>query len=280
MNHNKIFTFNDLKIKLINAQKKNIDFCTQYFDGYIKHQVDEDSLFDWTIQINNSSDRTREDWKTDEKNKCIKVFCHKDNSTFIMRIIRSLKILEDIKSNKLIFKGSCIVAKDGFGVVVMGPRRSGKTSLILSYLLKENDQSAFISNSIISLAKINNHYQAFGYPMAIGIRSYVIDSLINKGNVEFQQLLPIIDDKHQREDKRYYLNPYSLKKYLNGRVLTSAPVKAIVILKNIPSNETIEIKKLTSDEVKILLKRYQSKYFNKNNGSWYNLFSVDTKHQQ
>lgn len=271
----KFLDFDSVKIKLISNSKETINFCTDYFQSYAELDNEGNHGYDWTISDSSTESTAKNFWEVNEESKVVKVSSKNDDSRFAVRVLRSLVMLEDISHGKVMFKGASFINKDGKGVVLMGDKRVGKTSIVLSYMLKNDPQAKFITNSHVSLNLDNGKPYAYGYPMSMGIRLRVLESIQRRGNKTLDPLITHLKDNMKPgEENRYYLDPSVLSEYFQNRIVGKTQVNSIILVKSIPSSVNSTIRKMSIEESEKLFKEYQLKYYNLRN-SCYNLFQAD-----
>jgi len=278
---NKIWTltFNNIKILLDSIEFKKYEFCRKYFLAY-SSAIKQAPARTWVVKESDNIKKARKPWKINATKRVVTISKKNDVGLFLMRVIRSLVILEDINNGKIIFKGSCI-NKNGEGFAIIGPRRSGKTSIITSLLLR-NTSIEFLSNSIFAIKKTATNALVFGYPMAMGLRKKVIHSLFNKGNVEFKRILNKLAETIKRDDDdRYYITPPQFKQYFGNKILNLTRLKYIIILRSIPSNSSANIKKISKKTAYETLQKYAIQpcvnNVNQRCSPWYKLFRAQDK---
>ena len=275
----KFLAFDSVKVKLVSNSKNTIDFCTDYFQSYAQFDDQNTQKCDWTVIDNVSEITVRPFWNVDEKNKEINVTSKDHDSRFAMRVLRSLVMLEDISHGMVMFKGASFINRNGNGIVLMGDKRVGKTSIILSYVLKNDPQARFITNSHVALNFESGRPCAHGYPMSMGIRLGVLESMQRRGNNNIDPLIyHLKNNMDPGESNRYYLDPNILREYFQNRIIGKALVNSIILIKSIPSYSSSTIKSMVVEDAVNLFQEYQLKYYNLNN-SWYNLFTVDSDTQ-
>ncbi len=267
------YTFDSVKINLISNDPQTMDFCNEYFELY--SQIDTATQDrDWTVAQRVDLSAQTHYWEADEKNKMVTVFGKDYDSKLTMRIIRSLVMLEDINIGKVMFKGGAFVNKDGQGIALMGEKRSGKTSLLMGYMLRNDQTARFVTNSHVALSLEGEHVCAYGYPISVGVRLNVLEGMQKRGN---ERVTPVIDDLKSNlqpgGENRYYIEPMRLAKYLNGRIASKTELNKIILVKSVSANTFSNIRKLTIDEVEDYFRNYYIKHL-KSDG-WHKLYKVD-----
>ncbi len=271
------YTFDSTKINLISSCGETVEFCNEYFELYA--QIDEVTQeCDWTVVEHIGSSTEGHPWKVDEASKLVTIQGNESDSRLTMRIVRSLVMLEDINNGKVMFKGGAFTNKDGQGIAIMGEKRSGKTSFLLGYMLRNDSQARFVTNSHVALGFENDQVYAYGYPMSVGVRLNVLEAMKKRGN---DKITPIIDDLRSNlqpgGENRYYIDPDKLSQYLSGRIASKTHLDKIIIVRSVPPNSFSGIKKLNIDEVEVYLKSYYLKHLQSD--GWYRLYDVDASQQ-
>lgn len=275
----KFLTFDSVKVRLISSSKETVAFCTDYFQPYVQVGNYDNRSYDWTISDIANESTTSNFWAVDEKNKEIIISSKNHDSRFATRVLRSLVMLEDISHGKVMFKGASFINRNGNGIVLMGDKRVGKTSIILSYMLKNDPQAKFITNSHVALNLESGRPYAHGYPMSVGIRLGVLESMQRKGNKNIDSLIYHLKNNMKPGEKnRYYLDPNILSKFFQNRITGKVLVNSIILIKSIPSYSSSAIRSMSIEDAENFFKEYQLKYYNLKN-SRYNLFKVDSDTQ-
>lgn len=273
-------TFDSVKIRLTSDSKETVDFCADYFESYA--QIDNRIIqeYDWTVSEQIDESIKSNSWNVDETNKEIVISGRSFDKRFTMRVLRSLVMLEDISHGKVMFRGSSFVNKNGKGIVLMGEKRAGKTSIILNYMLKNDPQARFVTNSQVALNLEMGKLYAYGYPMSVGVRLKVLESMQKRGNKNISPLIYDLKNNMQPgEENRYYLDPSRLRMYFQNRIANKAQVDAIILVKSIPTRSSSTIRELSIRKVENFFKEYYIRHYNRESGGWYNLFKVDMDKQ-
>lgn len=273
--------FGNLEVTLESKSRELLDFCTDYFKNYSTKGDTASKNKPWWKVIDEPSEANTENcWTVDEQERVVTLSGPKHDPRFAMRIVRSLCMLEDISHGGVMFKGAGLVNKNERGVVLMGAKRAGKTSILLSNMLENDNQSRFISNSQITLSVQGEHAVATGYPMSMGVRLNILDSMRKMGN---RNVEPLISELKQAmvpgDQNRYYLDPGVLRRIFRDRVQGTTNIDAIVVVKSIPTKESSTLKEIPLEDLEKYLLEYHSRYYNRDGSGWYNLFEVDKNKQ-
>lgn len=272
-----VLVFDSVKVCLATDNDEVTAFCEDYFETYAEkgdRGTKRDS--EWTIveEVDDSKKEERS-WFVDEKGKKIIISAAKSDKRFVMRVIRSLVMLEDMACGGIMFKGAAFINRNGKGIVLMGAKRAGKTSAVLSYMLENYPQSRFITNSHVSLALEDGLPVARGYPMSVGVRINVLEAIQRRGNDNIKPLVNMLrGDMEPGDDNRYYLDPNVLRKIFQNRIKDKTRVEAVVLVKSTSTKSSSSIRKLSVEEVEQFLREYHERYLNRENSGWFELFQV------
>lgn len=273
--------FGNLKIALESENRGLLDFCTDYFTDYsINRSPVSKDYTEWKVIDRPSKVITENSWSVDEEKRIVTLSGPKHDPRFAMRIVRSLCMLEDVSHGGVMFKGAGLVNKNEKGVVLMGAKRAGKTSILLSNMLENDKSSKFVSNSQITLSLQGEHPVATGYPMSMGVRLNILESMQKLGNRNVEPLISELKQTMMPGDQnRYYLDPGVLRRIFQNRVQGTTNLDAIVVVKSIPTRESSTLKEIPQEDLEKYLLEYHSRYYNRDGSGWYNLFEVDKNRQ-
>ncbi len=271
------YSFDSTKINLISANRETLEFCNEYFELYARVDALTQGC-DWTVRELLDPSAQEHYWEVDESSKLVTIRGNESNSRLTMRIARSLVMLEDINSGKVMFKGGAFKNKDGQGIALMGEKRSGKTSFLLGYMLSNDHVSRFITNSHVAVGFEDDQVFAYGYPMSVGVRLNVLEAMQKRGN---DGVIPIIDDLKRNlqpgEENRYYIDPDRLSNHFGGRIACKTRLDKIILVKSVSADSFSGIKKLTASDIESYFKNYYLRHI-KSDG-WYKLFDAEVKQQ-
>lgn len=270
------FGFASANIELKSEQENVHNLCKSYFETYAQINSELRTKPDWTIVDETSNDVIENTWQVDGVNKNIYLTRKADSERFVMRIVRSLSILEDIDHGIGIFKGASFINRNGKGVVLLGEKRAGKTSLALTYMLQNLDGARFITNSHVGFGLKDGIIHSYGYPMAVGVRLNVLEAIQRRGGKNLGRLLSDIKSNLSvGEENRYYLEPDFLRTHFQNNIAPCAPVDAIVILRSIPSRTQSHIEHADYASLENFFREYHIRHQNLKNSGWYSLFETD-----
>lgn len=164
------------------------------------------------------------------------------------------------RSNYSYFHAAC-VEKNSSGIVIIGERNSGKTT-ILNYLLQSGFN--FVSNSHLALKKENNDLIAVGSPSRVGIRLGTLSSVLNPNikqaimeKTEFADKFLYVSDFnfHLYSQKKFNIKVNELQDIYNIKLINKVKVSFIIIPLYFPELEHIRIIELTENQKAEVLQR-------------------------
>lgn len=267
-------SFANIDILLRTPDTETVKFCKDYFENYAIFNLENNrDVEKWLVQWRSDE---RESLEIDTSGRTINIFSMEPDMRQVMRIIRSLVMLKDIDSGMTMFKGAALKNKNGHGVVLFGEKRTGKTSLVLSMMLENHPEDKFITNSQVTLGIEGDSLLANGYPMSMGVRLNVLESMEKRGNQNVGELITTLKETMEPGgENRYYLDPKVLKTLFNGRIEAGTAVNALVILRRASSKDEFSFKRLGPNEVLDYLIDYHQRFYNRDGSGWYKLFDVD-----
>ncbi len=278
--HTSVFMFDSVTVTLQSSDRDTIAFCNSYFHSYANY-ANAEGKDSWTITDTVDESVLTSTWNVDHGQKTIMIARSSSDARVVMRIIRSLMMYKDVADNKVLFKGAAFVNKNGKGIVLMGDEQAGKTSIILDYMLKRNSKARFVTNSHVSLGLKGEQPYAFGYPMAVGVRTTVLEAMKERGSAH---VAPLLDDLNGSsaagEDGRYYLDPKDLEKYFHRQIAGHTSADAIILVESIPAEQNSTLRLVSTAEVIEFFKEYFLKYHNHDAVGWYNILGVQAVDQR
>lgn len=168
----------------------------------------------------------------------------------IVRLIRKIIRLEFYEDNHLFLHGG-LVGLEEKGIGVLGAKKAGKTSTILS-LLKEFKVSSFVTNDDISLKTKEGSWIGYGWPRSISIRNDTILKLFDNDHLNKNLILkhPLnYSELESKVEDITCLYPFELSKLVDRNIKDSIDVK-ILVFPEFTGNNTIKAKveQLSIDE--------------------------------
>lgn len=270
-----LFELDSLSVIFKSDSKDAIELCHSYFDLYSKPGQNQDNE-QWTVidTIDEFADSTICD--IDKDSKIITICRNSVDFKMGMRVIRSLMMYEDIVSGKVMFKGASFINENGKGIVLMGEKGSGKTSIILDSLLRPEQNSTFVTNSQVSIKLKDGKPCAYGYPMAMGVR---MDALKAMSENSSPHVLPFFKDLISKgffaEDGRYHMDPANLAKYFEQRIKGDIRADAIVFITNVSEGETASLDEVLSEDFHDFFEYYFLEHYNSDEVGWYKTLGMD-----
>lgn len=179
----------------------------------------------------------------EKKKHTIYLFLKEDKKDEIFEFVENIvsnisaKLLE--LDNVVFLHASCVV-KNGKAIAIVGPKNSGKTSIMCELL---NNDYQMISNDKIGISFINNEVKVFGIPSSIGIRYNAVNKCFSSKNIDIMRKLHIFLEKNDMSEKFNI----SLKKFtyiFNRKIVNEAKLEIILTNKYIPEQEKLTCKKL------------------------------------
>ncbi|KKT39271.1 MAG: hypothetical protein UW62_C0013G0012 [Candidatus Collierbacteria bacterium GW2011_GWB1_44_35] len=272
------FSFTNLDLVLHTQDIHTAEFCQDYFESYTEtvsgsgNQAEVWHIFE---VLGNE-----EGWVVDKESRTVHVFLEQPDKRKVMRIIRSLVMLKDLESGMTMFKGAAIENQNHHGIVLIGEKRAGKTSLALSFMLEKKPENMFITNSQVTIGFKEGKLIANGYPMSMGIRLNVLESMKKRGNHNVVEIIEAIKSTLQPGDEnRYYLEPKTLKALFDERVKNHTELKAIVMLKSTSGEKGMSFGQLEPNALLDYLKDYHRRFYNHDSSGWYKLFDIDVERE-
>lgn len=237
-----------------NNYERLIEYCEEYFAGFVLHEQIENCSIDMRIYIGSKKDfnahylvylpehnlfhvyRKRQSnriYITNIQEKCEHEF---------MRLIRKL-IIYCLAQQKCTFLHAACVAKKETAVAIIGDKFAGKTTTCLSLLKQGWD---FVSNDKLIIRSLTNkNVQCWGLPIALGIRE-------GAKSIFASEMEGI---KLNSDDNRYYMDPGQLIERFKTRINNSAQLKLIIVPVYRDEVTKNSIEEVSRFEVKRLLKK-------------------------
>jgi hypothetical protein len=168
-----------------------------------------------------------------------------------MRSIRAMAMVEYAHHEYLLIHGGCI-EHEGSGIAVVGHRRAGKTTTVLSCI--SSGMCAFIANDKVFLGLDSNGQSVcHGLPVSSGIRAGTIEGvreLMKRSQYSvfakrWRERAKAITVSH--EEERCYVTPQELRRWTGCGLTQQAPLKGIVFPRYSPDRSSSMLRKMTSD---------------------------------
>lgn len=185
-----------------------------------------------------------------------------------LRLQIAIRITRDILRNfcikeEMAYFHSGMVSYKGKGICIMGDKKCGKTTTILS-LLSSKD-SYFVSNDDLALHICDNILEGVGWPRTISIRNDSLEYISNIINdYKFPNVMEHPNNYIEAFKKSTFLYPYELSEVFDSKLIDIHKIDIILLpqFNECSSNQLIEISK--DEGIKIIKSFYErdiNKYF-------------------
>lgn len=242
---------------------------TEYIEGnwkifpYYDNDMNLSSMFIFEYVFDNISENEKREYMCDFTRNAIAIL---EPSSILEKLQITMRLCRDIiknlnKRNMLFLHGGMIVYRDK-GICILGEKKSGKTSTILSFLSNKAD---FIVNDDLSISVHNSgKLIGYGWPRAISVRKDTLDKIFTKEkgkSIErFIGLHP--DNAKETYEGHTFIYVDELEKLFQCRIRRCFSVDAI-IFPEFHNEEGTVIKRVNDEEKLQMFYRFVDKNTNK-----------------
>jgi hypothetical protein len=175
----------------------------------------------------------------------------------LMRVVRELATAEALRNGALLLHAAALV-RDGQGILLVGPKRAGKTTLLLRALAVPG--TAFIANDRVVVDGTRDAV-ARGMPSIVSVRPEVLAPMPSVAArlraLGYHHSLTMAEARHagsgQPSGGGADLSPAQLCDLLGVRATSAAPVRAVVFLFASPGLGQLSLERLSGPAVLLSL---------------------------
>jgi hypothetical protein len=179
----------------------------------------------------------------------------------LMRVTREFAMSHSHRAGCLIIHGSAFVVGDR-GVIIAGPKRAGKTTLLIHAL--QGGAAAYLSNDRVVASFDGTAPMLRGMPTVVTVRRQTLEmfpdlldrllersyrSRLSLGEIREAQLRPVQPD----QDGNYYLSPAQFCDLLQVASVAQAQAEALVFPQVTGRSGSIELERLSSKAAAVRL---------------------------
>ncbi|QHE59804.1 hypothetical protein FHE72_01170 [Rossellomorea vietnamensis] len=254
---------------IVTLEPSNFEKLQNIINDYFETEAIKMPLKDtWRIFCNNTVPNTWIDFETyidQEENEpkrilyinsstkeiCIEQLENKWKVLFTLRIVRNLSRWQLMEKGSLFLHGGLLQIHSK-GVAIIGNKKAGKTSTILSTLTSSNVN--FSTNDDISIISKNNITTAYGWPRSIGVRTDSIYKIaeFSPSYTEHLNSLKHPGNQHiETNPNMIYFHPKELAELNGKKVVENLKLDIIVFPQFLDYEDSRSpfVKELTTKEI-------------------------------